>query len=232
MTSTETFICLYSKHSPSCQRVWNEIQYISQHMPSMLYDIDDPNTRNLIKRNGMVQTVPFIILLNQSSGSVAVYQNADALNCIGKAVQLINTQVSQTRQKTNTTSLETLGLKDEPTVAANARTTPSDIPMSEEHLSMASTSVRPSGSQQVSAFPGGQLLEDVLDAASESDLSNRGEGMSMRDILGEQDHMSGSKETRKKSDQLKSSAEALLAERDREEQQITERRKQATAGMR
>jgi hypothetical protein len=232
MTSTETFICLYSKHSPSCQRVWNEIQYITQHMPSMLYDIDDPNTRRIIQRHGLIQTVPFIILLNQSNGNVTMYQNTDALNCIGKAVQLINTQISKTRQQTNTTSLDSLGLKDDPLVAANARTTPSDILMSDEHLNMASTSTRPSGSEQVSSFPGAQMLENVLDSASESQVMGKDDGMSMRDILGEQDHMSGSKETRKKSDALKTSAESILAERDREEQMITERRKQAVAGMR
>ncbi len=226
MTSAETFICLYSKYSPSCLKVWNELQYISQNMPSMLYDIDDPNTRKIVLKNGTIQSVPYIILWNQSNGNISIYQNEDALNCIGKAIQLINTQVSQTRQKTNVSSIDMIGIKDDPTAAANARTTPPDIMMSNEHLNMGATSVRPSGSEEAVDFPKAQLLENVLDAASESQLMDRGEGMSMKDILGEQDHMSGSKETRKKSDNLRSAAESISAERDREEQMITNRRKQ------
>ena len=214
---SEIKLFFYSKYSPTCQRIFNQLDYIKKNMDNVvLYDVDCPKTRQIMLSYGVVSKVPSAILINQNTGAITIYEDNNCQDLITKAVQVINTQkTTQMERKApaNGTPISSIGIPqdDNPRTSLNTRIQPSDIIESREPMAI-STTLPPVEHQQTSAISNSQMIDDVDPNMIVSNKPQKPEGMSMDEIIGNQE-ANISRAAMEKSRSLKSATDAMTSER-------------------
>jgi len=177
--SEETILIFFSKYSAVCTNMFQQLQYIQQNMPSVImYDIDDPKTRQMLVTFNVFKTVPAIILVNQRTGAVSVYEEANAKELIEKAIQVINTNKTKQLERKNTgTPIDSIGLPqdNEPKTSLNTRIQPSEIVETREEMAR-NTTLPPVEHPKSSSMKNSKVLGDLPQDEPQ-------QGMAMEDII-------------------------------------------------
>ena len=188
-------------------------------MPSVImYDIDDPKTRQIVSHYAVVNRVPALILINHQNSSITVYEDQQAKELIDKAIQVINTQKTvQHDQKKNLhgTPIDQIGQiaqDNTPKTSMNTRIQPSEIIETREDMARSST-LPPVSSDRSSAIKNSKVLSEAFDSF-DSQPQQQEEGMSIEDIVGGNPEANVSRAALEKSKKLNSAAQAEIAQRD------------------
>jgi hypothetical protein len=217
----ETILIFFSKHSPTCGKVFAQLNYIRENMPSVyMYDIDDPKTREMLVSYEPFQTVPAMILINHTTNRVEIYQDENAKELISKAVQIINNQKTQEVQRkqqqqqmvTPVNQIDGVQTND-PTASANLRFQPSSIPQT-SHDEMARTTVLPDVAPDRTTNIKKSKVFGEDPSFKPAGTLQKTDDLNMQDILGNQTGAIASKAKTEKSNAIKSMAEEIAMGRD------------------
>jgi len=104
----EIFIVLYSKFSPSCQKITNTLQFIQPHVDLRVINVDNPKARELVRKSGYVTSLPCIVLMVPDKNKMSFFQRDEAVSVLNRAVEIVqqklNSMQAQQQQKQRSVS--------------------------------------------------------------------------------------------------------------------------------
>jgi len=90
MKSTDTFLYIYSKHSPSCNQILPIIHQIAPATGLIALDADNPKLRQYLTSLRVFQTVPCIILSFPTENRMEIYEKSDVIQLLNKTLKMLN----------------------------------------------------------------------------------------------------------------------------------------------
>ena len=98
--SAEIFIIFISKYSETCKQISETLQFIMPHFNTKIVDIDNPETRTIIKNSSQnkITTVPSAILIYPQTGKTEVLEGQKFVNLITQGVEMVKQKMYMEQQ--------------------------------------------------------------------------------------------------------------------------------------
>ena len=237
MSNQEIFIVLISKFSQSCNKIFSTLQFLRPHLDLRVVDIDNPKTREIVLKSGLVKSVPCIVLVTPQTNKMSFYEGNEAVQLLNRAVGIAQQKVQIEEAKKKPVSDITQILKSKPAPQADmdeepeenkatirGRTNPPRIKQGDGHEGMAVSSLSQmprNAPEQMQARRQDvaphealgtplDMEDDIYDANLLED--DKPQGLTKEEILGPQG--GGSREEEARRSDTRSKAEAMMKARD------------------
>jgi len=243
IVNEEIFIVIVSKHSPSCNQIFKNVQFIAPHLNTRILEIDHPMIRQKVVDSGKIKTVPCIVLLYPNQQKMQFFEGVDALRLIQQLVQQVQQKIQALRPVQDTPITQIMPPQPIPSpMAAPVRqqvdpyypesANPQDLtatmmerninppmpPQVQGHEQMSASSVTgsPQGVSEPSSLadiPGGTMIDDGSDLGYAFDIQPAS-GMTSDQIFGANDAGMVNREKERKSKVVHSKMDQMIRERE------------------
>jgi hypothetical protein len=97
----EIFVFFTSKYSNACRQVIDKINFIAPHFNTKVIDIDNPDTRFIVKNATQYkfETVPAALLIYPAQNNIKKLEGAELLDLLNKGIEMVNQKIDAIQQQ-------------------------------------------------------------------------------------------------------------------------------------